>query len=556
MNEPETFHSKWLGLFRETRKRGAEVGFPAHASGFSRIIPSSDIDTNPIGSKREALEQYNGWVFGAASFIAEEMRALEWNIWLKTRVRREEWEIDARHEFNDVLAQPNASQTWGDFVELTDLHFSISGEFYWHVITTPTGRAIGLEVIYPHWVREPVIESGKLTGWRVAKPGSAPRVIPAGDVIRVHRPHPLSPFQAASIVEAVAVSHYFDLYARAYGMTMLRNDAGIPAGLLSSEEQLTADQADAIREGWRQRYSQSKGEIAVTGHGAKFQPIGIPLGDLKLLEIGELTRDQVLSMFRVAPALLGITTDSNRANMEAALWGFQRHTLRPRASRVAETIRVRVMPRFIGAAEARRRYFEFRDVVDKDHERERATANDMLRNGGITINEYRERMGSSPLEGHGDVFMVPSGFTLREQLEESEPLALPAPAEDEDAEDERSLLALPSRLAALKATEENQRLANENRKLRVGIAERKHYNNLRGYFAKSYQVIKKEHEFATNGQPVALIHNAAELHDMGVTLPDERLLWRDESLVEYFERLKGPVAKQLAREMAEKEVTA
>src|SRR5690606_31538979 len=253
----------------------------------------------------------------------------------------------------------------GQFLEVTDLHFSLAGQAFWHIITD-NDSPIGLEVVYPHWVQEPAVEGGRLVGWKVLKPGQGLITLRAEDVVRIYRPHPLSQFMAASVVEAAAASHYFDLYLRAYGMTLFRNDGGIPAGLLTSDQVLTSDQMDFMRETWRQRYSQSRGEVAVLGAGTKYEQLGISPGDLKFLEVGQFTRDQVLSLFRVSPALLGVTGDSNRANMEAALWGFQRHTLRPRARRYMEALNTRVIPRFQDARDRRVLYFEFRDVVGKD----------------------------------------------------------------------------------------------------------------------------------------------------------------------------------------------
>src|SRR5690606_31972039 len=110
--------------------RGAELGSPTHTS-FGRIIPSSDIDPSPIRGARDALSQYSGWVFAAASFIAEEASALEWDLWVRSGRDKSEWDLDEAHELNDILARPNSSATWGQFLEVTDLHFSLAGQAFW-----------------------------------------------------------------------------------------------------------------------------------------------------------------------------------------------------------------------------------------------------------------------------------------------------------------------------------------------------------------------------------------------------------------------------------------
>lgn len=415
-NQPRRSILDLLRPNRRKRKRAAELGLPQHPNTFSRIIPASDIDPSPIRNTRDALSQYSGWVFAAASFIAEETAALDWDVWRATSTDRADWTIDATSDINRVLRAPSAHQSWGQFIELTDLHFSTAGQAFWHIITSGE-RAVGMEVIYPHWVQEPVVSTaGRLEGWRVAKPGRPPTTLPADDVIRIYRPHPLSTFMAASIVEAAAVSHYMDLYVRAYGASVFRNDGGIPAGLLSSDQSLTPQQADDVRERWRQRYSRSRGEVAVLGAGTTYQQLGIPLEDLKFLEVGEFTRDQVLALFRVSPALLGLTGDSNRANLEASLWGFQRHTLRPRATRYQEAINERVIPRFEAPRQRARLYFEFRDVVSRDRDRVASEADQLQARGVITVNEHRVMMGL-PETPDGDVYLVPSGVSIRATLQ-------------------------------------------------------------------------------------------------------------------------------------------
>src|SRR5690606_22993434 len=151
----------------------------------------------------------------------------------------------------------------------------LTGMAFWHLIRpTPTSRVQGVELLYPHWVNEPVFADGRHAGWRVTVPGHAPKVYPVEDVVWIRRPHPLDPWSAMSQLAAGAAAHFADLYTRAYAFTMLRNDSGIPAGLISSDQELTAEQAEAIREAWRQRYSQTHSEVAVLGAGASYQAIG------------------------------------------------------------------------------------------------------------------------------------------------------------------------------------------------------------------------------------------------------------------------------------------
>lgn len=528
----ETFHSKWLGLFQEPpNKRAAEIGHSTTGGNWSMIMPASDIDTNPISTTKGKLEAYVGWVYACASLISEDVRSNPWDLYRKTGKKREDWQAVDNNPALDILRRPNEQQTWGTFLEVTDIHYSLGGEAFWHVITSPAGAPVGLQVIFPHWIDRAVIKDGRVVGWRIIPPGQVPFVIPKEDLIRIYRPHPLEPLKAASPVEAFAVSHYMDLYFRAYGMSVMRNDGGVPAGLLSSDQELTPAQGADIAERWKQKYGQKNGEIAVTGSGLKYQTIAIPVQDLKFLEIGQFTREQILSAYRVPPAVLGQTTDFNRANSEAAMVSYQRQALLPRLNRYQEAINTFLLPRIMGPAAAGF-FFEFENPVDEDEVAKRERATIMLEHGALSINQYREVMGEDPLPD-GDVFLVANKYTLRTTLTPEAPVE-PEPVEDEDR-------GLGDRLELIATRRENQRL-------RVESAERRHYNDLRGFFARCYRDSKGQERIR---------FPLGDLDERGIDVTAPYLMAaEDETMIEHAERLKSDVARELARELAEKEVLA
>ena len=503
----------------------------------SQIMSGSDVDAHPITTKREAAEAYTGWIYAASSFIAEEVRALEWTLWRKTSDRKDEWEKDSRHAVNRVLERPNATESWGDLIERSTVSFNVAGEFYWRIIRDRT-RAVGFDLILPHWVNEPTFADGRHTGWRITIPGRAPTTLPTEDVIRVYRPHPLSPWFAASAVEAAAVSHNFDQYVRAYGMTLFRNDGGVPAGLLSVEQDITSDQADDLRERWRQRYSRKRGEVSVLGKGARYEPITVSMGDLKFLELGQFTQRQVLAMYRVPASLLGEDSAGvNRATIDGHLYSFQRHALRPFARRIEPVMRDRVLPALMTPRDAERYWWEFESIVVKDRASTREEAKELLLSGASTVNEYRQKLDLDPTPD-GDVYLVPNTHKVTSTLE-------PAPATEgerapaEPSIESRMLLAIAERRA--RASEQTAAAAEARaRALERENAERRAYTALRGLFASWW----RDRDGDTISMRGLDEHNLT-IHD----LPD---VLDGEDLRDWIERLKGPEGKRLARVSVER----
>jgi len=383
---------------------------------FMLWLSGAPIDSRPIKTRRDQLSAYAGWAYSAASIIAQDVRANPWTIWRRIGDRAQ-WERLPDNDISPILMRPNGMQTWGDFVEISQLHLDLSGETFWHVISDggPANQMLGLEIVYPHWVDDPIQgDLGEIIGWPVTVPGRTRVILPASEVVQIKYPHPLDPLRGASPVEAYAVAHDMDIYARAYGSSLLKNRA-VPELAISSDHDLTIEQADAIREAWLDRYRDPRNGPAVIGRGAKVQQLGLGIKDLAFLEMTNASRDLILSIYRVPASKLGLTTDFNRANAEAADATYKENCILPRLRRIEEVINSLLIPRLYGDR-ARDLAFEFESPVDADREFELRRANDMFGAGAITVNQYRERLGDDPVDG-GDVYFVPAGRRIVDSLE-------------------------------------------------------------------------------------------------------------------------------------------
>lgn len=527
---PNTPRRSWLarlGLQREP--------LPTPRASSTWTFQTTTPDTNPITTRTEQLQNALGWVAAATTLISEDVRSATWDAWRKTGANREDWKVIQGNAAVAIIEQPNPRDTLADILELTDQHFSLTGMWFWHLIRAgERGRVTGFEIIYPNWVSEPVFTMGQHTGWRVTIPGRTPMTLPREDIIWGRRPHPIDPWSALSQLQAAANAHYTDLYTRAYAHTLLRNDGGVPAGLLSTDQEITPEQADAIRARWRENYARSHGQIAVLGQATKYQSIGIPVQDLDFLKLGDFNREQILAMFRVPPAVLGQTRDFNRANAEAALIAYQRHAIAPRLARYQDVINHQLLP----ALGERGVFFEFHDPVDSDDIAESEQARADLSAGAITVNEYRERIGLDPTPS-GEVFLVPSTVTIKATLEEDQPEPEPAPppaqlppvnepaqAEDDDRAVDRVELAA---------------LRRDNQALRAEAFQERWYRAWRGTVSGWMTTARRD------GYPDTWEPPEDDLTAARVTALPDRL--EGEDTLAYLERLKGPAGKALAKEV-------
>ncbi|WP_022730051.1 phage portal protein [Fodinicurvata sediminis] len=399
---------RWL-----TKRRAAPVAGPLSSggTGFTGLLrQGSELELRPIRGRRQALEAYAGWVAAAAGALAQDVRAAPWDLWQRSG-RKQHWRRLDETEIPPLLCRPNALQTWGDLLELTQLHLDLTGEAFWHLVTEQDGRGrarvTGLQILYPQWIEGPVLDRAglELAGWCLQVPGRAPQTLPARDVIFLRYPHPAEPLRGASPVEALALSHELDQQARAYAGALLRNRA-TPELVITSAEELTSEQADLIRERWLDRYRDPASGPAVLGRGGQVQQLGGQLKDLAFLELAQLSRDQVFAVYKLPASKVGLTTDTNRANAEAADATYKENAVLPRLRRIEEAINHALLPRLAeaaeGPAEGGRLWFEFESPVREDREHLLRRAGELLANGAITLDRYRELLGEDPGAARGE----------------------------------------------------------------------------------------------------------------------------------------------------------
>jgi len=396
--------------------RGAPLPIPRKqtTSLFSQALPQPEIDLHPIKTREQKLEAFSGWVYAATNAIMTDVGQETWEIIRRRGERAEDIEAISVDQIPGQFKRPNSFMTFQDVIELTTLHLDLAGEAFWHIITAENpligvgeGEALGVQIIYPHWIEEPVVQDGRLVGWRINIPntatGGGSQVLPTQDVIFFRYPHPKEPLCGASPVEAFAMSHELDLQSRGYGAGLLKNNA-IPPILITTEQKLDPKDADQIGERWKDRHLQRPGEPAVIGKGVKAQVLGLTLSQIGLEVIDKMTRQQVFGSYGVPESKIGIVEDVNRANADTNERIYQKNVIRPRLRRIQWGINMFLMPRIPQVKDLE---FRFDSPVDEDKDFILDKTLKMVETGLITINQGLKMLGEDE-QVDGDVFLIPT----------------------------------------------------------------------------------------------------------------------------------------------------
>lgn len=115
--------------------------------------------------------------------------------------------------------------------------------------------------------------------------------------------------------------------------------SGIPNGILKvSNPNLTAEQAADLKAKWLENHG-NKRSIAILNSSTEFQPLSISPVDAQLLQMSQMSINDIALAFGLDPYMLGGSSDSNTyANVESRNIAFVQNTLLPWVRRIEETL--------------------------------------------------------------------------------------------------------------------------------------------------------------------------------------------------------------------------
>lgn len=183
----------------------------------------------------------------------------------------------------------------------------------------------------------------------------------------------------------------FQLALEVGARTFFRNDRR-PAGVLTTDSQLTDQSADRIKEGigrWR------RGGIPVLESGVKYQAVDSTNADAQLVELIKQRTLEIGRFWRIPRSIIG-DDGGNAGNNEQDERAFVNRALRPLARRVEQAITVRLLPPSIQAQGIRAKF-----NLDAQLRGDAATQwkNAVLARTAsiLSVNEVRTDLGRAPI---------------------------------------------------------------------------------------------------------------------------------------------------------------
>jgi HK97 family phage portal protein len=247
------------------------------------------------------------------------------------------------------------------------------------------GRPSQIELINPDRVQPQVDQYQRTVVWRLDG-----REVDYSDLWhRRSYPVPGQPL-GLSPVAHFAQSIGLGLAAEAYGATWF-GDANTPSGVLSTNLDLTRQQAQDAHDQWMQ-VRRNRRDVAVLGEGIEFKPIAIAPEESQFLDTMRFNVQQIARLFGIPPEMLGAESGDSMtyANIEHRDLSLLKYSIGPWLGR---------LERAMDSLVPRNTYVKFNAAaLLKTDTLSRYQAHEIgLRAGFLTIEEVRELEDRQPL---------------------------------------------------------------------------------------------------------------------------------------------------------------
>lgn len=378
---------------------------------------------NPLSewSKTQQLREYTRYVHTIVSAIAQDVAMVELTVKDKNGKRIE------KHPIIDLLKRPNPMSSQFQFIEMHITYMKLVGESFWY-LTFPnqvSNKPDGIYLLRPDMV-DVVIgddEVGSVEGYVLNKSDGTKIPLDTNEIIHHKLPNPLNPYRGMGIVEAARTYIQTEEFSSEWTKNSLYN-SGRPSGIVTLKGTINKEEFSALKKRFKQEYSGTnnagKTMFIKASDGLEYQKLGMELGEVAIKELKDMTKEDIMMMFRVSKTMLGMSNDVNLSNAREAKIVWQENIIQPDVWRLIDQLDVDLSPRYGGI------HLDFQSEVEADHEKARADFNAGL----MTLNEARVYIGLSELP-NGDIRYMPMNMTPQPEDPMSE-------IQDEPIEEEKS----------------------------------------------------------------------------------------------------------------------
>lgn len=350
-------------------------------------------------SKVDLIKQYQRVMYTVITAIAQDSAKITFIVYKKDD---EDKTPIKNHPFLDLLKMPNPDMSQFQFLELHYTFLKLTGESYWYYAKGQRTQKIRqVYLLRPDLMQ--VVRSkdsrGSVAGYVMNKPDGTKETFEKEEILHHKLPNPANPYYGLGPIEAAKTYVETEQYASDWTKNALYN-SGRPSGIVTIKGTIDEEQFKSLKKQFRTEYAgtQNAGKtLMIKGSdGIDYQKLGMELSELALKDLKDMTRDDIMMMFRVSKTMLGISEGVNLNNARESRVMFKESIVIAEWDRLIDHLNAFLMPQLgdgfmIG--------YELPDLQSGTEQVAEWTAGV---NKWLTVNDIRKERGLKPLPG-GDV---------------------------------------------------------------------------------------------------------------------------------------------------------
>lgn len=346
---------------------------------------------------------------------------------------REDWNTIPRDRMLSLLERPNIYYNGTTLWKATVADLMLTGNAYWIKVRNSMGQVIQL-----WWAPQSLMEpkddpsdSSVFISHYVYKPNGDPIPVRDADVVHFRDGiDPANPRKGLSAMRSLFREIFTDDEAANMTASLLRN-MGVPGVIIAPDGSGTISEpaAKKVKESFMAKFTgDKKGEPMVMEGATKIQQFGFSPEQMQLRSLRGIPEERITAVLGVNAAVVGLGAGLATTKVGATLREYREEafesTIIPMYRELASELTHQLLADF-KSGDAWRMAFDLTKVrVLQDDEDKRAERlNKMLEAGGITVAEYRRKLGFVPLPEH-EIYLrrrgvdpVPTGLTPEQQAD-------------------------------------------------------------------------------------------------------------------------------------------
>ncbi len=290
-----------------------------------------------------------GTIFGIVHSLAVATAKADWHLYKTAKSGLDEDRVEVTsHACADLWNMPNKFMPRRRFLETAQQHIDLTGES--DILTSSiglSGKKIPIELwpMRPDRI-QPVPDPYEfLAGYIYTSVDGEEIPLEITECLPILMPNPRNPYRGLGPVQSIMATAQSAKAHEDWDLAFFENSAE-PGGIIEVPSALSDASFDQLRDRWaatHQGVSKSH-RVAILENGMKWVDRSYTQRDMQFVEAREVKRDTILEAFGFPKPMLGITSDVNRANAEAAEYVFSKWLISERLDRWRDWLNFQLLP--------------------------------------------------------------------------------------------------------------------------------------------------------------------------------------------------------------------